>query len=184
MGASSRVSAVAFLFLSSLVAGQSLSGQSLSDEAAASQILGPQWKMLARRAGMIFAGTVLATGDQTITAMAATQSAVPGATPAIQMRFHVDEAIAGVEAGQVLTVHEWTGVFSRHRPLRRGEHILIFLYPPSRLGLTSPVGGQSGLIALDSTGKNLTVASSGAPVDTGGIRVVQLERAIRSVREE
>jgi hypothetical protein len=79
MGASSRVFAVAFLFLSSLAAGQSLSGQSVSDEAVASQILGPQWKQLARRAGIIFAGTVLAAAAQTVTPAAATQFAIPGA---------------------------------------------------------------------------------------------------------
>jgi hypothetical protein len=156
----------------------------VSDEVVASQILGPQWKLLARRAGTIFAGTVLATGAQTVTATAATQHAIPGAIPAIQMRFHVDEAIAGVEAGQVITVHEWAGVSSRHRPLRPGERILIFLYPPSRLGLTSPVGGQSGLISLDSIGRKLTAAPPGAHVDTAGVSVVQLERAIRSAREE
>jgi hypothetical protein len=184
MGASSRVFAVAFLFLSSLAAGQSLSGQSVSDEAVASQILGPQWKQLARRAGIIFAGTVLAAAAQTVTPAAATQFAIPGAIPTIQLRFRVNEAIAGVEPGQTLTVHEWAGASSMHRALQPGERILIFLYAPSRLGLTSPVAGQSGLIALDSTGKNLTAAPSGAHLDPASISVVQLKRAIRSAREE
>ena len=136
------------------------------------------------RAGIIFAGTVLATAAETVTPAAAEERTVPGAIPSIQWRFRVDEAIAGVESGQILTVREWAGASSMHRALQPGEHILIFLYPPSRLGLTSPVGGQSGMIALDSTGKNLTVAPSGAHVDTAGISVVQLERAIRSAREE
>jgi hypothetical protein len=179
MRASRRVFAIAFLCLSSLAA-----GQELSDTVIARQILGPQWKQLARRAGIIFAGTVLATAAQTVTPAATTERAVPGAIPSIQWRFRVDEAIAGVESGQILTVREWAGASSMHRALRSGEHILIFLYAPSRLGLTSPVGGPLGVVALDSSGKNLTPLPSGARLDSANISVVQLERALRSAREE
>jgi hypothetical protein len=38
-----------------------------SDEVVAERILGPHWKQLSRRAGMIFAGTVLSTTPQTAT---------------------------------------------------------------------------------------------------------------------
>jgi hypothetical protein len=48
------VLAVAVICLSSLAAAQQ------SDEVMAAHILGPRWKQLSRRAGMIFAGTVLA----------------------------------------------------------------------------------------------------------------------------
>ena len=87
---------------------------------------------------------------------AATDRAVPGTTPAVQLSFRVDEAIAGVERGQILTIHEWAGAWSMHRPMSKGQHILIFLYPPSRLGLTSPVGGSLGQVALDASGKNVS----------------------------
>jgi hypothetical protein len=179
MRASPRVFAVAMLCLSSLAA-----GQSLPDEVIANQLLGPQWKQLARRAGIIFAGTVLATAPQTVTPTQLMERAIPGAIPAIQWRFRVDEAIAGVESGQILTVHEWAGASSMHRALRPGEHILIFLYAPSRLGLTSPVGGPLGVIALDSSGKNLSTLPGGARFDPANISVGQVERAIRSAREE
>jgi len=96
----------------------------------------------------------------------------PSQTPSIQLSFRVDEPIVGVERGQVLTIHEWAGAWSMHRPMSKGEHILIFLYPPSRLGLTSPVGGSLGQIALDPSGVG------------GAISVTQLERAIRRAREE
>ncbi|GAC1428679.1 MAG: hypothetical protein NVS1B11_11280 [Terriglobales bacterium] len=33
-----------------------------------------------------------------------------------------------------------------------GERLLLFLYPPSKLGLTSPVGGSLGRFNLDSAG--------------------------------
>jgi hypothetical protein len=112
----------------------------------------------------------------------------------------VDQAIAGVEQGQILTIHEWAGAWSMHRSMSSGQHILIFLYPLSRLGFTSPVGGSLGQVALDSSGKN--VSNSGqkppppmglqnespppppVPADTRSVSVVQLERAIRSARNE
>jgi hypothetical protein len=101
-----------------------------------------------------------------------------------------------------------------HRPMINGQHILIFLYPPSRLGLTSPVGGSLGQVALDPSGKNVSKNSqtqdmqnpvlqkpdaqtppaigvrsaSSTPqrttVDSRSVSVLQLERAIRSAREE
>jgi hypothetical protein len=125
---------------------------------------------------------------------------VPVATPAVQLSFRVDQAIAGVEQGQVVTIHEWAGAWSMHRPMRSGQHILIFLYPLSRLGLTSPVGGSLGQVALDPSGKTVSEympkpaaavsprnepsARPRVPVDTRSVSVVQLERAIRSAREE
>jgi hypothetical protein len=173
-----------------------------SDQVVAERVLGPQWKQLSRRAGMIFAGTVLDSqlpSTQTLTSALA----APGSVPAIRLTFRVDVPIAGVEPGQVLTIREWAGTSSMHRPIRSGQHILLFLYHPSRLGLTSPVGGTLGQIELDGSGKyvsqyvqRLAVPATsgasailGAPVDTGlasnpGVSVVQLQRAIRSARRE
>lgn len=180
-----------------------------SDQVIAECVLGPQWKQLSRRAGMIFAGTVLTATPLTAAAQAVTTptpatdraaSAVTPLTSAVQVSFRVDRAIAGVERGQVLTIHEWAGAWSTHRPMSSGQHILIFLYPLSRLGLTSPVGGSLGQVALDPTGKNVskyeqkTAATLSprnesspqppVPVDTRSVSVVQLERAIRSARNE
>jgi hypothetical protein len=173
-----------------------------SDRLTAERVLGPQWRQLSRRAGMIFAGTVLDTATQTVTEQNGTSQtpahaqSTPAPTPAVQLRFRVDEPIAGVERGQVLTIHEWAGGWSMHRPMSRGQHILIFLYPPSRWGLTSPVGGALGQVALDSTGKNVAAQTTDAAigprsgaslqlrVTTDTVSVVQLERAIRSAREE
>jgi len=112
----------------------------------------------------------------------------------------VDLAIAGVEPGEILTIHEWAGAWSMHRPMRCGQHILIFLYPLSHLGLTSPVGGSLGQVDLDASGENVsaharkttwpTVVRSGSssrphvPIDSASVSVAQLERAIRSARLE
>jgi hypothetical protein len=167
------VTSLLILSLSTLATAQQ------SDQAAAERVLGPQWKHLSRRAGMIFAGTILpsATPNGEITA-----TATSGALPAIQLSFRVDEAIAGVEPGQVLTIHEWAAAWSLHCPMHQGQHILIFLYRPSGLGLTSPVGGSRGQIALDPTGKN--VANTDKSDARANISVIQLERAIRSARSE
>jgi len=172
-----------------------------SDQGIAERVLGPQWKQLSRRAGMIFAGTVLTAATQTgIVQTAAPDRAVSAPAPMVQLSFRVDQAIAGVEQGQILTIHEWAGAWSMHRPMSSGQHILIFLYPLSRLGFTSPVGGSLGQVALESSGKN--VSNSGqkpppriglqnesppppaVPADTRSVSVVQLERAIRSARNE
>jgi hypothetical protein len=161
-----------------------------SDLIVAEGAMGPQWKDLSRRAGMIFAGTVLsvaASGPSTYLTSS-------GASSTVELQFRVDHPIAGVEAGQILTIREWAGAWSMHRPMRRGQHILLFLYPPSRLGFTSPIGGSLGQVALDSSG---TYVSNNAPrtrqrtelwsdrkVDACNVSVVQLERAIRRAREE
>ena len=108
-----------------------------SDEAIAERVLGTRWKYLASRAGMIFAGTVLS-APETRTTITGT---VERTLPVIELAFHVDRPIAGVAQGQIIRIHEWTGALSMHRPMRRGQRLLIFLYPPSRLGLTSPVDG-------------------------------------------
>ena len=197
-----RFLVVALVCLSNVCLLHFVSAQS-SDQSVAERVFGPQWKQLSRRAGMIFAGTVLSTATQTVTAqiaasqIAATDRVVPGTTPSIQLSFRVDRAIAGVEQGQILTIHEWTGAWAMQRPMRAGQHILIFLYPPSRLGLTSPVGGSLGQVALDSSGENLSERDQ-KPVAPVGLRtefvsgsiaresisVIQLERAIRRAREE
>jgi hypothetical protein len=176
-----------------------------SDQVIAEHVLGPQWKQLSRRAGMIFAGTVLAAAAQTVTTQTpatdrAVPAGVPAATPAVQLTFRVDQAIAGVKQRQILTIHEWAGAWSMHRPMSSGQHILIFLYPLSRMGFTSPVGGSLGQVALDPSGKNVSKYEQKAgaavsprdessqqplvPADTRSVSVVQLERAIRSARNE
>jgi hypothetical protein len=150
-----------------------------SDQLLAARVLGPQWKKMVHTAGMVFSGTVVG-----VEASPAKDQAVP----AIQIKLRVDRAIAGVEAGQVLTIREWVGAWSMHRPLHPGEHMLLLLYPPSSLGFTSPVSGARGQIALDASGTRVA-----APLKehmtwdtrrTVNVSVLQLERAILSARQE
>lgn len=161
------VLALALASLSSFVAAQQ------PDQVVAERVLGPEWKQLSQRAGMIFAGTVVAPATQVdsnrvLTAERLVTGTSAGMAPVVKLSFRVDEAIAGVEQGQVLTIREWAGASPGNRPMGTGQHFLMFLYPPSRLGLTSPVGGSMGHIALGTTTINL----------------VQLARAIRGARGE
>jgi hypothetical protein len=66
--------------------------------------------------------------------------------------FEVEHAIRGTSQGKRLTIHEWAGLWNRGERYRVGERVLLFLYPPSSLGLTSPVAGASGRFAIDGEG--------------------------------
>ena len=174
---------------------QGAAATAASDQAAAERVLGPHWQKLSRRAGLIFTGTVLSSQMQS----ARTDRPIPS----LALRFRVDHAIAGVTSGETLTIHEWIGARSLHPPMRPGDRLLLFLYPPSSLGLTSPIGGAQGQIQLDATGKNVarvqspvvldaaqppqspSSAARGSAAGAAGnslISIDQLERAIRSAR--
>jgi hypothetical protein len=100
---------------------------------------------LTQAAGTIFSGTVTAiarhpaTGTQGIETVAIT--------------FHVERAIRGVTPGQDLTISQWMGLWSGGQRYRVGERLLLFLYPASKLGLTSCVGGSFGRFSVDASGR-------------------------------
>lgn len=95
-------------------------------------------------AGYIFAGTV-----KSIARAAPNKNAVA----TVQINFHVDQGMRGVRTGQVLTIREWAGLWASGERYRIGERVLLFLYPPSKLGLTSPVQGSMGRFSIDSDGR-------------------------------
>ncbi|HEY1657562.1 MAG TPA: hypothetical protein VGG14_04405 [Candidatus Sulfotelmatobacter sp.] len=92
-------------------------------------------------AGIIFSGQVVS-----VTHAEAASGEL--ATPTV-ITFQVQHAIRGAMAGQKLTIREWAGLWNRGERYRIGERVFLFLYPPSRLGLTSPVKGQLGRLAMD-----------------------------------
>ena len=99
---------------------------------------------LTHDSGSIFTGKVIAVVSGDVQTMPG-----PGVS---RITFHVDQGIRGVRSGQTITVREWIGPLL---PIDRyfvGERVLLFLYPPSKLGLTSPVGGSLGRFNLDSAG--------------------------------
>lgn len=105
----------------------------------------PGLPQFARSAAIIFLGTV---------------SSISPAQPSMEhgytaVTFKVAQAIRGTEAGQPLTIHEWAGLWSSGERYRVGEKVMLFLYSPSRLGLTSPVSGGTGRFAVNLKGEIL-----------------------------
>jgi hypothetical protein len=69
---------------------------------------------------------------------------------------------------------------------RVGERVLLFLYSPSKLGLTSPVAGAMGRFAMDSRGmialSQQHVATLAANPILGGKTVVSYADFARAVQ--
>jgi hypothetical protein len=106
---------------------------------------------MVQAAGMIFSGHVTYVGRV---------GPISGKQPAATtITFQVEHAMRGTASGQSVTIHEWAGLWSRGERYRVGEQLLLFLYPPSRLGLTSPVSGAMGKFAVGRQGRILLSAS-------------------------
>jgi hypothetical protein len=112
-----------------------------------SRVAAPTLLQLTQRSGYIFSGTVLSV--ERVAAKAAHE------LETVQIRFQVDQAVRGVSPKQVLAIREWIGLWNAGERYRVGEHVLLFLYPSSKLGLTSPVAGPFGRFQLDARGQVL-----------------------------
>jgi len=95
-------------------------------------------RQLTQRSKFIFGGTV----------NSVERLASPG-IPTVRITFTVDRAVRGVRAGQTFTIREWAGLWSAGPRYRPGQHVFLFLYPTSKLGLTSPVSGNLGRFDID-----------------------------------
>ena len=91
-------------------------------------------------AGVIFSGTVTNIEQRPA-------SGSPLETVAIT--FHVENAIRGAIPGESLTISQWIGLWSGGQRYRVGERVTLFLYPASKLGLTSSVSGPMGRFEMD-----------------------------------
>lgn len=96
-------------------------------------------------AGYIFSGTVIAVAR--VSPSEADQAAT------MRITFRVDQAVRGVRARQTLVIREWEGLWNAGERYYVGERVLLALYPPSKLGLTSPVGAGLGRFPLDRNGE-------------------------------
>jgi hypothetical protein len=105
---------------------------------------------LARAAGTIFSGTV--------TAVRRRPGIQSEAVETVAITFRVENAIRGTAPGQDLTISQWIGLWSSGQRYRVGERVLLFLYPPSKLGLTSCVAGSIGRFTIDSRNRVLLSA--------------------------
>lgn len=147
----------------------------------------PTLQQLTQKAGYIFSGTVLSVDR--------IQPKSQNEVATVQITFRVDQAVRGVSSRQILTIREWAGLWDSGDRYRRGEQVLLFLYQPSSLGLTSPVNGNYGRFKLDSSGRIMLNAarlqalqinrSVSAPTSTGTTTINRrdLVRAIGRSRD-
>jgi hypothetical protein len=101
-------------------------------------------RRILQNSALIFSGTVL--GVEHLAASSTLSQ------PITRIRFHVQEGIRGARAGQVIEIREWGGLWNSGERYRSGETVLLFLYPTSKLGLTSPVAGSAGRFRVDAYG--------------------------------
>ena len=145
----------------------------LSDAQAGPTASAPDLRSMAAKSGYIFAGTVVRVQ----------RSAPPSGTiETVRITFHVDQPMRGVQAGQIFTIREWAGLWNAGDHYRVGERVVLFLYPTSRLGLTSPVGGRSGHFTVDNKGNVPAIARpsrSNAPQENKSIKLVDFMRQAR-----
>ena len=146
----------------------------------------PNLNRLVRSSGYIFAGTVI--GVQGVPPQ------FRGEVATVRVTFRVEQGFRGVRTGQTLVIHEWAGLRDWGERYHPGEHVLLFLYRPSRLGLTSSVGGPMGRFQVDRSGQVILQSAANpvrpSPTATGlrpgktSISLRDLTRAIRSVGRE
>jgi hypothetical protein len=73
----------------------------------------------------------------------------------MRITFLVEQGLKGVRTGKTFTMRQWAGAWDAGEKYRVGERLVLFLYPASRLGLTSTVAGQRGRFTLDGRGQVL-----------------------------
>ena len=100
---------------------------------------------LTLQSGYIFSGTVKA--------VERLAPRTAGSVTVMCITFHVDRGLRGTRNGQTLVIREWSGLWQAGDRYRPGERVMLFLYPASKLGLTSPVGGASGRFVVDPLGR-------------------------------
>jgi hypothetical protein len=105
------------------------------------------FQQIVRASGTIFAGTV--TKIEPGPARGGT------AIPTVAVTFRVQRPLRGTAPGQSFSILEWLGLWTAGQRYVLGEHVLLFLYPPSKLGLTSAVAGPIGRFNLDPAGRIL-----------------------------
>jgi hypothetical protein len=100
----------------------------------------------------------------------------PGSTSIVQITFKVESAIRGARQGQAVRVREWGGLWNGPARYRIGERVVLVLYPASKLGLTSPVGGSMGRYEIDRSGRVVVDDGNSPP------RSIELRRFLSALR--
>ena len=136
----------------------------------------PTVQQIVRNSAVIFSGTVLSVehlGDA-------------GAPTITRITFRVQNAIRGVRSGQVIQISEWGSLWNAGERYRRGENVVLFLYPKSKLGLTSPVGAAAGRFEVDKTG-HVQIGSGQvppSPIHRPAVNVRDFAAAVRRIAKD
>lgn len=144
----------------------------------------PNLRPLVARSGYVFSGTVKS--------IERIKPRSRDSVGVMRITFLVEHGYRGVLSGQTIAIHEWAGLWQSGQRYRVGEHVMLFLYPPSKLGLTSPV--PNGKLPVDSSG-NIVVPPStpppGSPLPRGAlppgsfrINPIDFELALRRAEQE
>lgn len=149
---------------------EKVSAQTVSEPALLQAIVHP----ILRGSGQIFSGTVLKIEHR--------NSVSSSSLATTRIRFRVDQAVLNVRRGQVVEVTEWGGLWQSGERYRPGERVLLFLYPPSKLGLTSPVGNRAGRFPVDGIGRVIVRGPIGQPAQP--IEIRRIVAAIRQAERE
>ncbi len=117
--------------------------QNITNSARAASAQSAMMRQVARKSGFIFSGTVRSVEWRRAPAGVGIDT--------VRIAFAVHEGVRGTTHGRTFVMQEWAGLWSsssgRFRP---GQRVFLCLYPRSRLGLTSVVGGDLGRYDLDS----------------------------------
>lgn len=127
--------------------------------------------LMARHSGMIFSGTALR-----VEHLGAPSA---GGAATTKITFRVQTAIRGVRVGQVIAIREWDGLWNSGERYLPGERVLLFLFPKSRLGLTSPVGGRLGRFRVDEAWRVEVPGEAGAG---GRPKPIRLKTVVSEIR--
>jgi hypothetical protein len=151
----------------------------------ASPLISADLQRVARKAALIFTGTVVS--------IAAVRGTGAEEINSVEVTFQVEQALRGLRAGQRYTIREWSGLWMSGPRYRMGQRMTLFLYSPSRAGLTSPVEGSLGRYDVDRSGQ-VTIPPTRVPtptilphpITTGSqhVPIRTFRRAIRQVMEE
>ena len=130
----------------------------------------PTLRQTLRRPAYTFTGTVTA-----VEHIDAGESAVA----TVQITFHVDRAIRGVRMGQSLTIREWSGLWTGGERYFPGQHVVLSLFRPSKLGLTSTVGTPWSGAVVDQGGTALQPAWVAEPNESLPLRTTMKGMSVR-----
>lgn len=94
-------------------------------------------------AGIIFVGEVTAIRQR---------EEQNGSSGIVEIDFRIDDAIRACTTGNTYTLREWAGLWSADEPRYRvGQRLLMLLHAPGASGISSPVGGMTGVIPIRGT---------------------------------